>query len=79
MLTVCVEDFALNLPQYLQKVKEGEHIILIEDNKPIANLRPRRTIAKPGWKRKINKIKVKGDLSPMQLLKCAENPGGKWF
>ncbi len=62
MISVDVREFINNFSAYLKKVKKGERIVLLERNKPVADIMPHNDNVTPipGWKRKVKMIKIKG-------------------
>ncbi len=59
MISVNIRELTHNFSKYLKEIKSGNQIIIMERNTPIANIIPHNeNIARPGWKRKIKKIKV---------------------
>ena len=51
----------------MTKVEEGKSIEIIKSGKPIAILYP-LSARSQGWKRKIKKIKLKGDVTAQFLI-----------
>lgn len=61
MKTVNIRELTHHFAAYLNAVKKGERIVVMERNSPVAELIPHnKNISQPGWKRPIVKIKVKG-------------------
>ncbi len=59
MITVNIRELTHNFSRYLKEVKSGEQITILERNKPVANMIPHNeNVIQPGWKRKINKVKI---------------------
>ena len=57
MKELSIRDFAHNLSANLKLVKEGERLVLLERNVPIADVIPHsETVIHPGWKRKIDRL-----------------------
>lgn len=62
MVSINIREFAHNLSKYLNEVKAGERLVIMERNKPIADIIPHHeNIAIPGWKRPIKRITIKGE------------------
>lgn len=73
MVAVSIRELTHNFAKYLQRVKEGETIVVTERNVPIAELSPHAKKAKtPSWKRKIKPVKVRGESFTETLLKMRE-------
>ena len=70
MVSVNIREFLHNYSSYLKEVKSGERVVIMERNKPIADLIPHNeNIAKPGWKRPIKRIKIKGEAISETVVK----------
>lgn len=70
MISVNIRNFSHNLSSYLKKVKIGERIVVLERHMPIADLIPHNeNIQYPGWKRKIQRIKLKGEGLSKTIIK----------
>ena len=76
MESINMREFAHNMAKYMKKVKKGEHIILMERNKPVAELKPHNENVKPGWKRKVRRITVKGESMSETLIRMRRE--AKW-
>ena len=62
MTQVTIRQFAHGLSGYLKAVQKGERIVILNRNKPVADILPHNeNLSVPGWKRPIKKIKVKGE------------------
>ncbi len=62
MISVNIRNLTHNFSSYLKEVKAGERIIIMERNTPVADIIPHNeNIAPPGWKRKIKKLRLKGE------------------
>lgn len=62
MISINVRDLMHSFSKYLKIVKRGEKIILMERNVPVADIIPHNeNVARPGWKRTIEKIEIKGE------------------
>tara|TARA_Y100000294_G_scaffold10467_1_gene9785 strand:+ start:573 stop:806 length:234 start_codon:yes stop_codon:yes gene_type:complete len=62
MISASIRELTHNFSKYLKEVKAGERITVLERNKPVADIVPHNeNVTRPGWKRKINKIKLKGE------------------
>ena len=67
MTQVTIRQFAHGLSGYLKAVEKGERIVILNRNKPVADILPHNeNLSIPGWKRPIKRIKVKGE--PMSQL-----------
>ena len=60
MTAVKIRELMHHFSGYLKLVKNGEMITIYDRNTPVADLIQHRDVRFPGWKRKINKISVKG-------------------
>jgi len=62
MISVNIRELTHNFAKYLKEVKHGGRITIMERNVPVADIIPHNeNISPPGWKRKINKIKIEGE------------------
>lgn len=62
MVSVNIREFAHHLSAYIKQVKEGERVVILERHTPVADLIPHyQHIEYPGWKRNIERIKIKGE------------------
>ena len=62
MTQVTIRQLTHGFSSYLSAVKQGEKIVILERRTPVADLIPHNeNLARPGWKRPISKIKVKGE------------------
>lgn len=62
MVAVNIRELVHNFSKYLKEVKDGEQILVMERNVPVAEIIPHNPhVKKPGWKREIKRIKVKGE------------------
>ena len=60
--TVNIRELTHHFASYLKVVKRGERIVVMERRLPIAELIPHNEhLAAPGWKRRVRKIRVKGE------------------
>ena len=61
MTQVTIRQLTHGFSGYLKAVKKGERIVILERHTPVADIIPHNeNLAQPGWKRPIQKIKVKG-------------------
>ena len=61
MTQVTIRQLTHGFSVYLKAVKKGERIVILERHSPVADLIPHNeNLARPGWKRPVFKIKVKG-------------------
>ena len=61
MISVSVRELLHRFSHYLTKVESGEKIVVLKRNIPVADLTRRyENIEHPAWKRKINRIHLKG-------------------
>ncbi len=73
MVSINIRELTHNFSSYLKKVKVGERIVIMERNKPIADLIPHNeNIAQPGWKRNIEPIKIKGEALSKTIVRMRE-------
>ncbi len=62
MAEVSIRELMHNFSHYLKTVKQGESITILERNKPVAGIVPiNKNVTKPGWKRTIKPVKIKGE------------------
>lgn len=62
MTSVNIREFSHHLSKYLNQVKKGEKVVLMERNVPIADIIPHNVhISRPGWKRSIKKLALVGE------------------
>ena len=74
MVTVNIRELTHNFAVYLKKVKSGERITIMERNTPVADVIPHNeNIAYPGWKRKLDKLKLKGENFSKTIIKNRGN------
>ncbi len=70
MTSVNIREFSHNLSKYLREVKAGKKVVLMERNVPVADIMPHNeNVSRPGWKRKINKIDLKGESMAETIVK----------
>ena len=73
MVAFNIREFAHNLSKYLKDIKAGEQLVLMERNKPIADITAHNgNVIQPGWKRKIKRIKLKGEPFSTTIVKMRE-------
>ena len=73
MVAVNIREFAHHLSKYVKDIKSGERIVLMERNIPIADITPHNPhLVQPGWKRKINRIQLKGEPASKTIIKMRE-------
>ena len=69
MTAVNIREFSHNLSKYLRQVKEGEKVVLMERNVPIADIIPHNeNISRPGWKRDLKKIDLNGETTTETII-----------
>lgn len=62
MKSVNIRKLTHHFAIYLKAVKRGERIVILERSHPVADIVPHNeNLAVPGWRRSIQKIKVKGE------------------
>ena len=62
MTQVTIRQLTHGFSGYLKAVKQGEKIVILERHTPVADLIPHNeNMNRPGWKRPILKIKIKGE------------------
>ncbi|MBI4399056.1 MAG: hypothetical protein HY586_08000 [Candidatus Omnitrophica bacterium] len=60
MVTVNVRSLLHHFSEYLDKIKEGEKIVVLQRNIPVADIIPHSAnLQAPGWRRPIKKLKFK--------------------
>ena len=73
MKSVNIRELTHHLASYLKVVKRGEKIIVMERSLPVADLVPHNeNVDRPGWKRPISKIKIKGPSFSETISKMRE-------
>ena len=73
MVAVNIREFSHHLSKYLKDIKAGERIVLMERNVPIADISPHNPhLAQPGWKRKIDRIQIKGEPASKTIIRMRE-------
>ena len=61
MTQVTIRELMHGFSSYLKAVKNGERIVILDRRTPVADLIPNNeNLARPGWKRPVAKIAVKG-------------------
>lgn len=53
----------------LSKAEQGEVCVITKEGEPIFELFPLKTKNVPRWKRKINRIRLKGDKTTTEILR----------
>jgi len=62
MIKVNMREFSHNITKYIERANKGEKIVLFNRHKPVVDIMPHNEHPeKPGWKRKIDKITIKGE------------------
>ena len=70
MISVNIRDLTHHFSNYLKEVKAGERIIVMERNTPVADIVPHHeNVSRPGWKRTIDKIEIKGEPLSETIIK----------
>lgn len=70
MKNVNIRDLTHNFALYMNLVKSGERLVIMERNKPIADIYPHNENVKiPAWKRKIDKISLTGEPLSATVIK----------
>ena len=70
MVAVNIRELTHNFSSYLKAVKEGKRVTVLERNIPVADIIPHNEhVAYPGWKRPIEKIKIKGEPLSKTIVK----------
>ncbi|MBF0569787.1 MAG: type II toxin-antitoxin system Phd/YefM family antitoxin [Candidatus Omnitrophica bacterium] len=61
MVAINVRELTHHFAKYLGSVKKGERFVIMERDKPVAEIIPHWGAEKTqGWKRKIKRVKLKG-------------------
>lgn len=64
MVTVNIRTLMHNFAKYMKAVEQGERIVVLQRNKPVADIVPHNeNIAHVGWKRDVKRIRLKKDIS----------------
>lgn len=62
MKSINIRELTHHFSSYLKIVKRGERIVVMQRNLPVADIIPHNeNLNQPGWKRPIQKIRVKGE------------------
>ena len=62
MTQVTIRQLTHGFSGYLKAVQKGERIVILNRNKPVADLLPyNENLSIPGWKRPIKKLELKGE------------------
>ena len=62
MTQVTIRQLMHGFSGYMKSVQKGERIVILNRNKPVADLLPHNeNLSVPGWKRPITRIRVKGE------------------
>lgn len=62
MKSVNIRELTHHFSSYLKVVRRGERIVVMDRSSPVADLVPHNeNLASPGWKRPLQKIRVKGE------------------
>ena len=62
MRSINVRELTHHFSSYLKIVKRGERIVIMQRSLPVADIIPHNeNLSQPGWKRPIQKIRVKGE------------------
>jgi len=70
MVATNIRDLMHHFSKYLRRVKAGERVVLMERNVPVADIIPHNeNVARPGWKRRIEKITVEGEPLSRTIVK----------
>ena len=73
MLAVNIRELTHNFSKYLKEVKAGECITIMDRKSPVADIIPHnKNITFPGWKRTIERRKVKGESLSESVVKNRE-------
>jgi len=73
MVAINIREFSHHLSKYLKTTKAGGRILIMERNLPIAELIPHNPhVIQPGWKRKIERVKLKGGPASATVIKMRE-------
>jgi len=57
------------IDELLKKVDQGEVCVITKEGEPILELLPLKTKKKPRWKRKIKRIKLKGEKTTTEIIR----------
>lgn len=63
-------DFRNNSKMYFDLIEKGDSFIIIRKGKPIAQISPLSKAKQKGWKRKIQKVDLKGDKSTVEYIEA---------
>jgi len=66
MVSINIRELSHNFSKYLNKVKSGKRIVIMERNTPVADIIPHNeNIIPPLWRREIERVKIKGASSSL--------------
>ena len=70
MAAINIRELTHNFSRYLKAVKEGRRITVLERNIPVADIVPHNEhVLFAGWKRPVEKIKIKGESLSRTIVK----------
>ncbi len=73
MTAINMREFSHNMSRYLDKVKRGDRIVLMERNMPVVDIVAHNPhVAQPTWKRPIKRIKIKGEPLSISIVKARQ-------
>ena len=73
MTQVTIRQLTHGFAGYLKAVQKGERIVILNRNVPVADLIPHNeNLSVPGWKRPIDKIKIKGEPMPETIRRLRD-------
>ena len=73
MVKINMREFSHNIAQYIELACRGEKIILTKRQKPVVDIMTHNEYPKkPGWKRKIDKIRVRQETFAQTVIKMRQ-------
>lgn len=70
MVAINIRELTHHFSDYLKNVKSGERILIMERNKPVAEIIPHNpNLSQSGWKRTIAKTRIKGPSLSSTIIK----------
>ncbi len=73
MIRVSMREFVHHLSSYIEQASQGERIVITKRDKPLVELSDyNEHVLKPKWKRKIQKIAVRGEPFSETVIKMRQ-------
>lgn len=76
MLKVSIRDLTHNFSKYLKTIKGGERLLILERNKPVAEIIPHNdNVTVPAWRRELPRLSLKGESLSNLIVKERKETG----